>query len=89
MNPQKLSRQIRRSMEVLAASGYQCSPVRLGPWHIVAVSSTDFALLYVSEDWPVKPWVQDELRRFPAPANCKRMIHYWPVRVRLPFVHEV
>jgi len=89
MNPRKLSRLIRRSIEALKVAGYNCSPAQLGPWQIVGLSSTDCVLVYISDCWPVKPWIPDQLKQVAAPANAKRIIHYWPARARLPRVTEI
>lgn len=85
----KLSRDSARSIEVLKASAYQCSPIRLGPFHIIGIGSTDTCLIHISGIWPIRPWTPDELRQVPAPPNCKKIIHHWGKRKHLPDVQEM
>lgn len=89
MSKRKFHRDVRRSIEVLKASGYVCSPCNLGPFQIIGISSTDICLVHVSDSWPVKPWLPDQLREIPAPANTKKLCHFWPRRARWPKVQEV
>lgn len=88
MDKKNLARQIRRSARLLASVGYRCAPGP-EPFHVVGISATDLCLVYVSEKWPIKPWLPDELRQVPAPQNCKRIIHHWRTRQRWPDVMEL
>lgn len=89
MSNQNFHRDIKRSIQVLQGCSYVCSPCGLGPWHIVAVSITDICLVFISDDWPIRPWIPDELRQVQAPGNCRRLVHYWPPRASSPLVVEV
>lgn len=82
----KLSRHIRRSIATLQASGYSAISAKLGGFEIIGISSTDLVLVHVAGTWPVRPWTVDALRQVPAPANCKRLVHYWPLRATMPQV---
>ena len=87
----KGSRNEHPSMAILEASGYGStrSAASLGEWDIVGVSAGGFILCqFKMRDWPS---VEDmeALRGFPCPPNCRRLIHRWRDRVRLPDVREV
>jgi len=87
----KGSRNEHRSMAVLEAAGYRCtrSAASLGEWDIVGIGTADVVLCQVkTRDWP------GELERrvladFPAPPNCRKLLHRWRDRQRLPDVLEV
>jgi Holliday junction resolvase len=87
----KGSRNEHRSMAILEASGYRCtrSAASLGEWDIVGVSADGFILCQVkSRDWPSVEEMET-LRAFRVPANCRKLIHRWRDRVRLPDVREL
>ena len=87
----KGSRAERRSMRLLESAGYACSraAASLGVFDIVAIGSTDVALVQVkTRDWPGTEELE-EIRSFPAPANCRKLVHRWRDRQRLPDVKEV
>ena len=84
----KGTRNEHRSMAILEAAGYRCtrSAASLGEWDIVGVGSTDVVLVQVkTRDWPGKPEMET-LKLFPAPQNCKKLIHRWRHRARVPDV---
>jgi len=80
-----------RSMNLLEKSGYKCtrSAASLGCWDIVGVGSTDFILVQVkSRDWP-GTLEMTELKEFPAPPNCKKIIHRWKDYDKYPDIKEI
>lgn len=89
MNPRKLTLLVHRSMAVLNAAGYSCSPTNLGGFDLVAISSTDLVLCKVCQGKP--PWAGAiaDLQAVPGPGNCRKLIHVWSKRNRLPDVTEI
>lgn len=87
----KGNRAERRSMQLLEAAGYSCtrSAASLGCWDIVGIGSTDIVVCQVkSNDWP-RSDEMETLKNFACPPNCKRLIHRWRDRQRLPDVREL
>jgi Holliday junction resolvase len=87
----KGNRNEHRSIAILEAAGYRCtrSAASLGCWDIVAVGATGFVLVQVkSRDYPGTVEMET-LRGFAVPPNCKKLIHRWRARQRLPDVKEV
>jgi hypothetical protein len=78
-------------MTLLAAAGYQCmrAAASLGAWDIVAIGSQDVILLQVkSRDWPGSAELET-LQAFPCPPNCRKLVHRWRDRQRIPDVKEL
>jgi hypothetical protein len=77
-------------MAILEAAGYRCTraAASLGVFDIVGIGSTDIVLVQVkSNSWPGS--VESEtIRMFVAPANCRKLVHRWRDRQRLPDVRE-
>jgi Holliday junction resolvase len=87
----KGNRNEHRSMRLLEAAGYKCcrSAASLGAWDIVGVSPTDIVLVQVkSNDWP-RSLEMETMQLFQAPPNCRKLIHRWRDRQRLPDVKEI
>lgn len=87
----KGTRQEHRSMALLESAGYRCtrSGASLGAWDIIAISATDVVLCQVkSRDYPGSVEME-MLTAFPAPANCKKLIHRWRDGQRFPDVREL
>jgi hypothetical protein len=80
-----------RSMALLEAAGYRCtrSAGSLGEWDIIGIGPTDVVLCQVkTRDWPsAAEW--EALKLFPAPPNCRKLVHRWRDRQRLPDVREI
>lgn len=91
-NPKaKGTRREHRSMAVLEAAGYRCtrSAASLGEWDIVGIGSQDVVLVQVkSRDWPGE-LERRALADFVVPPNCRKLLHRWRDRQRLPDVQEV
>jgi uncharacterized protein with GYD domain len=80
-----------RSIAILEATGYRCTraAASLGAWDIVGIDSTDVVLVQVkSLDWPGSVEME-MLRDFPCPANCRKLLHRWRDRQRVPDVREI
>lgn len=78
-------------MTLLEAAGYACTraAASLGAFDIIGIGSTDVVLCQVkTRDWPGAEEAE-AIRLFPAPANCRKLIHRWRDRQRLPDVREV
>lgn len=80
-----------RSKAILEAAGYAVcrAAASLGVWDLIAVGSTDVVLCQVkTRDWPGAAEMET-LRLFPCPPNCRRTVHRWRDRQRVPDVREL
>lgn len=80
-----------KSMALFEALGYRCTraAASLGAWDFVGIGSTDVVLVQVkSRDWPGAAEMET-LRDFCCPPNCRKFIHRWRDRQRLPDVKEL
>lgn len=80
-----------RSRRLLEAAGYRCTraAASLGEWDLIGISSTDVVLVQVkSNRWP-SLLEMEEMRMFPCPPGCRRLVHRWRDRARLPDVREL
>ena len=87
----KGTRNEHRSIRLLESAGYQCTraAASLGAWDIVGIGSTDVVLVQVkTRDWPGSAEMET-LTGFPCPPNCKRIVHRWRDRQKLPDVREL
>lgn len=87
----KGNRAEHKSMAILEAAGYRCTraAASLGAFDIIGIGSTDVVLCQVkTRDWPGSVEMET-ISMFPAPANCRKMIHRWRDRCRVPDVREV
>jgi hypothetical protein len=87
----KGTRNEHRSIQLLERSGYRCSrsAASLGVWDIIGVGPLDVVLVQVkTRDWPGTSEM-GSLRAFPAPANCRKLVHRWRDGKREPDVREV
>lgn len=87
----KGNRNEHRSMALLEASGYATTraAASLGAWDIIGIGPTDVVLCQVkTRDWP-SSLEMERLREFRCPPMCKRLVHRWRDRVRLPDVKEI
>lgn len=91
MSKRKGTRNEHRSIALLEASGYRCtrSAGSLGEWDIVAIGSTDTVLVQCKTNrWP-SPLEMETMRLFPVPVNCRKLVHRWDDRKRMPLVKEL
>lgn len=87
----KGTRNEHRSMLLLESAGYSCTraAASLGAWDVIGVGGTDVVLVQVkTRDWPGAVEMET-LRGFRCPANCRRLVHRWRDRQRLPDVKEL
>lgn len=78
-------------MRLLEAAGYYVTraAASLGAWDIVGIGSTDVVLVQVkTRDWPGEVEIET-LRDFRVPPNCRRLVHRWRDRQRVPDVREL
>lgn len=87
----KGTRNEHRSRLLLEAAGYAVTRAAgsMGAWDLVGVSSTDVVLVQCkTRDWPGSVEMET-LRTFPVPPNCRRLVHRWRDRQRVPDVREL
>jgi Holliday junction resolvase len=87
----KGTRNEHRSIRLLEAAGYRCTraAASFGAWDIVGISSTDLVVVQVkTRDWPGAAETE-QLKLFPAPENCRKLVHRWRDRQREPDVKEI
>src|SRR5256885_2080458 len=87
----KGNRNEHRSIGLLECAGYLCcrSAASLGAWDIIGISAADIVLVQVkTRDWPGSAETEI-LREFKAPGNCRKLIHRWRDRQRVPDVKEI
>jgi len=87
----KGTRNEHRSMQFLEAAGYACTraAASLGAWDIIGIGSTDVVLCQVkTRDWPGTAEMET-LRAFPAPPQCRKLVHRWVDGRRYPDVREL
>ena len=80
-----------RSIRLLEAAGYCVTraAASLGVWDLVGIGSSDVLLVQVkTRDWPGSVEMET-LRTFRCPPNCRKLIHRWRDRQRLPDVKEL
>ena len=86
----KGTRNEHRSIRLLEAAGYACTraAASLGAWDIVGIGSTDIVLCQAkTRDWPGAAEMK-ALKLFRAPENCRKLVHRWRDRERMPDVRE-
>ena len=80
-----------RSMRLLESSGYSCTraAASLGTWDVVGIGPTDVVLLQVKSNRGPSPAEREQMQLFQAPPNCRKLIHVWRDRQRIPLVTTV
>jgi len=80
-----------RTIAILEAAGYSCTraAASLGIFDVIGVGPTDVVLVQVkTRDWPGLVEME-QLRGFRCPSLCKKLVHRWRHRARLPDVKEI
>lgn len=80
-----------KTMALLEASGYSCTRAgaSLGVFDVIAIGSRDIVLVQCkSNQWPGSVEMET-LTNFVCPSNCRKLIHRWRDRQRLPDVKEL
>jgi predicted RNA binding protein YcfA (HicA-like mRNA interferase family) len=80
-----------RSMKLLESAGYQCFRMAgsHGEFDLVAIGAADIVLVQAKgTNWPGAAEME-ALRAFRCPGNCRKLIHRWRDRQRLPDVREL
>jgi hypothetical protein len=78
-------------MALLEAAGYLCTraAASLGAWDVIGIGPTDVVLLQIkTRDWPGTAELKT-LKRFRCPPMCKKIVHRWWHRARLPDVRQI
>jgi hypothetical protein len=81
-----------RSMAFLEGAGYHCirAAGSRGLFDIWAVSATDFILCQVkSGDARLTTPDLTLIKALPVPTNCRKVVHIWRPRQKLPTIYEV
>jgi len=84
----KGTRNEHRSKALLEADGYAVcrAAASLGVWDLVGVSAVDVMLVQVkTRDWPGSVEMAT-LTAFPVPPSCRKLVHRWRDRQRVPDV---
>ncbi len=92
MNTAKKGRRLEhRSRALLESLGYTVirAAASKGDWDLVAYSATDWLLVQVKAGRPPGPGERQALADSPRPPACRRLLHVWKPRQRLPDVQEV
>ena len=87
----KGTRNEHRSRVLLEAAGYCVTRAAgsLGAWDLIGVGSVDVVLVQCkTRDWPGLVEMET-LRAFKVPPNCRRLVHRWRDRQRVPEVREL
>ena len=87
----KGSRNEYKTIAMMEAAGYSCTKAAasLGIFDVIAVGSTDVVLIQVkSNEWP-RTIEMEILKDFKAPPNCRKLVHRWRDRQRVPDVREL
>jgi uncharacterized protein with GYD domain len=87
----KGTRNEHRSARLLEAAGYAVTraAASLGAWDLVGIGSADVVLVQVKTNaWPGAVEMET-LKLFRCPPNCRRLVHRWRDRQRLPDVREI
>jgi hypothetical protein len=87
----KGSRNERRTIALLSAQGYACtkSGGSLGVFDVIGIGERDIVLCQVKSNCNPARAEMEEIRLFKAPPNCRKQVHVWKDRQRLPDVREI
>jgi Holliday junction resolvase len=91
-NYRKGRRNEYRSIALLEAAGYNCirAAGSHGIFDIWAVSATDLLLVQVkSGEARLTSADLEAMKLFPTPPNCRKIVHVWRPKQRLPIVSEI
>ena len=87
----KSIRNKHRSGKLLEAIGY--TPLRMfglnGVFDLVGLAASDLVLVKVITDAEPTAATIEAIRKIPAPANCRKLVHVWLPGRRHPQVTEV
>lgn len=87
----KGNRNEHKTIRLLEAAGYACTraAASLGVFDVIGIGSTDVVLVQVkSNEWP-RSVEMEAMQLFPVPPNCRKLVHRWRDRVRVPDVREI
>ena len=80
-----------RSRDLLKALGYRVlrSAGSLGAFDLLGLSATDLVAVQVKTNRPPSALELRELAEYPVPPHCRKLVHVWKDRQRLPLVQEL
>jgi hypothetical protein len=80
-----------RSRALLEAAGYTVvrAAASKGDWDLVGWSATDWVLVQVKAGRSPSPAERAALAEARVPPGCRRLVHVWRPRRRLPDVQEL
>jgi hypothetical protein len=87
----KGTRNEHRSMRLFETCGYTCHRMAasLGVWDFIAIGPNDIVLCQVKTGRYPGAVEMEQMKLFVAPANCRKLVHRWMPRQRLPDEREV
>jgi PD-(D/E)XK nuclease superfamily protein len=80
-----------KSIAILESQGYRVSrsAASKGVFDLVGIKADSFVLCQVkTRDWP-GTIETEEMRNFPAPPNCRKVVHRWRDRQSQPDIREI
>jgi hypothetical protein len=84
----KCWRNEHRSKRLIETRGCTRAAASLGEWDLIGIGHVDFVLVQVkTRDWPGAEEMETQ-RLFAAPSNCRKLVHRWRNRQRLPDVRK-
>ena len=80
-----------KTIRLLESLGYQCmrSAASLGAFDVIGISKTDVVLVQVKSNKLPSAIETENIKLFVCPFNCRKVIHVWQDRKRLPIVKEL
>lgn len=90
-NKAKGSRNERRTIALLEAAGYSCMKAggSLGVFDVIGMGANDFIAVQVKTNRSASPAEIETIKDFRVPTNCKKLIHIWQDRKRMPIIKEL
>lgn len=80
-----------KTIKLLESLGYSCFRMAgsLGEFDVIGISATDFVCVQVKSNRMPGTVELETIKNFNAPRNCRKLIHVWQDRKRLPVVKEI
>ncbi len=80
-----------KTMRLLESLGYECirSAASLSAFDVIGISKSDVVLVQVKSNRLPSAVETENIKLFVCPPNCRKVIHVWQDRKRLPIVKEI
>lgn len=80
-----------KTIRLLESLGYECmrSAASLGTFDVIGISKSDVVLVQVKSNKLPSAIETETIKLFACPFNCRKVIHVWLDRKRLPIVKEL